>query len=196
MRKPSLKLGVLSLGLSVSSLGFALDESRLWLPSEYERLYLDLKASAEAAEALDRCVTVLRGTLDLQQSRDDAPVFRIQCRQANGRTYNELVDGVTHTPMTTVAALPPSEEELEALKVEREAFFFAQCRQAVLASTDMFLERVFLTESPQAQDFTMESARFDFDFDAENLEGVSLSYKAICRVNLDEAARVDVMPRL
>src|SRR5687768_15959346 len=86
---------------------FALDSQRLWLPTRYQTLYLPLVKAAETAESLDRCVTVIEGTIDLEQSRPEHPIYRILCRQENGRTYNEMVDGLTFATLTTHQIVEP-----------------------------------------------------------------------------------------
>ena len=47
----------------------AVDDSKLWLPSSHVTHFLQLKEAAEAAESLERCTKVLRGTIDFEQSR-------------------------------------------------------------------------------------------------------------------------------
>ena len=82
--------------------GEGYDESRLWLPLKYERYYLKLKKATQSAFELDRCVKVLESTIDLEKSTSYAPFFKVLCRQPNGKTYIEIVDGTTFQPLTTV----------------------------------------------------------------------------------------------
>lgn len=172
---------------------FALDESRLWLPTSYEKLYLELRAAARAAEALDRCKNVLRGTIDLEQSRKDHPIFRIQCRQENNRTYNEMVDGLTQETLTTKIELPvgPSPEEIEGKK----RAFYEQCFVEFSEKTDLFQKLIMADNNSDPVEFTMERAKFYLDFKAENPEGDELSYRSICLVSDDSPLELHIRKR-
>lgn len=192
--------------MSVDSV--ALDEDRLWLPTYYERHYLALRSAALAAEELERCVKVLRGTVDLGQSVEDHLIFRIQCRQQNGFTYNEMVDGITFKTLTTeiVRKKMLSEEELDALRLEEERqrlevleakkyAFFCACRDVFEEKTQVFMGREVLTPEPPAKEFTSESAVFVFKFDAKDVSGADLQYKAICSIEADEPPRLRIRKR-
>jgi len=52
------------------------------------------------AKFMDLCVNVLRGTLDLDQSRKNGPIYRSLCRHKNGKSYNETVNGTTFKTLT------------------------------------------------------------------------------------------------
>jgi hypothetical protein len=188
---------------------YALDESRLWLPTKYERHYLDLRDSALAAEALERCVSVLSGTIDLQQSREQQPIFRIQCRQENGRTYNEMVDGNTKKTLTTVIQEPQelTPEELEQLRLEQERrrqeereakrlALFQVCQQRYQEKTRLFQSLQQLNEGKETQEFDEQKgrAKFYFDFDAVDMEGKPLEYRATC-ITGDEGMQFRVRKR-
>ena len=200
---PGLIVGLV--GVNQSS---ALDEERLWLPTNYERVYLDLKASAEKAEALDRCVKVLRGTIDLQKSTPEHPIFRIQCRQENGRTYNEMVDGLTKETLTTVQVVevPLTEEELEAKRLEEEKQrlaelesrkneFLSSCLGTLREKTRLFKDVEILNTAPEPLEFDMESALFKFQFDAKDIHDVSLAYQAVCSVEAGMAPSIKIKGR-
>lgn len=177
-----------------------LDESRLWLPTKYERHYLDLRDSALAAEALDRCVSVVSGTVDLQRSREQALIFRIQCRQENGRTYNEMVDGNTKKTLTTVIEEPKAltPEELEQLRLDEERrlqeareaqrlVLFQACLERFQSKTQLFEGLKLLNEGSETQEFDEEKnkAKFYFDFDAVDMDNKPLQYRAVCMASDD-----------
>ena len=181
--------------LVVANKILALDESRLWLPTNYERQYLSLVSAAKAAESLDRCVEVVRGTIDLNQSTKDLPIFRIQCRQESGRTYNEMVNGLTFetitTPIIDESKLTPEEqarklEELESAK----KMFLNRCLAQLGEQTKLFINMKLLSESHDPSEFSLEQARYDFQFDAENMDGIGLSYVATCFVGEDVDIRI------
>lgn len=203
MKVPSSLLPRFSLALVCVQLlpfavsAFALDEERLWLPQSYQKHYLKLKDAALAAESLNRCVTVLDGTIDLQQSSDVHPIFRIRCRQQNGRTYNEMVDGLTNETLTTSKSVDagPSEEELRLLEEQRRLEY----RRASVAHMQKLCYQRFLDKSglmlnargPQPENMPepysyenegSEDARalFSFDFEAQDAAGVPLKFTAHC----------------
>ena len=92
----------------------------LWLPSSQIGYYPQLKKAAEAAQTLPDCIFIQEGTLDLEQSRKDHPIFRIKCRRSSGKTYNEMVDGISFEPLTT--KLPTAEEIQETIRIQRTLF--------------------------------------------------------------------------
>ncbi len=181
-------------------LAFALDESRLWLARSHQIHYLPLVHSAQAAEAISRCTEVMEGTLDLDQSRPGHPIFRILCRQPDGRSYNEMVDGLSFETLTTPkpieVALTPEEEarikrEEEAKRQEaiaqRKLMLWKMCEVQLQARTKMMLNLTWLHEGhPEPIEFSEQDAVFEVDFDAKSIWGVELKYQARCEVN-DEA---------
>ncbi|WP_370978101.1 hypothetical protein [Agaribacterium sp. ZY112] len=200
--------GLLVLLVAYSPWLSALDEDRLWLPTNYERLYLDLKASAEAAERVPRCKTVIRGTLDLEQSEKNKPIFRIQCRQENGRTYNELVDGTSYQTLTT-----PYEEEKELTEEEKQALAAEQERLRLLAIAEekeamhascmrLFKERtalfdalVLVDEGREPEQYESGTALFRFQFDAVDVYKQALKYSALCQIEEGLATKLVVRKR-
>lgn len=175
-----------------------LNEERLWLPSNHERLYLSLKRSALAAERLERCTKVLRGTLDLDASTSEKPIFRILCLQESGKTYNEMVDGVTGDTLTSaILALDVLNGEKKqkgmGLITSAKERFWALCDEGVNKQTKLFNERKRVSDGldPISFDYDGFSGRFSLlnpravfhiDFDAKDLAGDLLAYRAICRV--------------
>lgn len=210
MNKVFIKGKVSLLALLMAPLGssLALDESRLWLPSNYESLYLDLKAAAQKAELLDRCVTVMRGTLDLSQSSTVHPIYRIMCRQENGRTYNEMVDGLTFDTLTTVVpvviALTDEEREAQRLEEERreqevlerqKQSYLSECLAVLDEKTKLFIDKKVLREDIEPESFSMDEAKFYIDFDAKDVNGIALEYRAICVVAKEADTKIYIRKR-
>lgn len=185
----------------------ALDEERLWLPVSYQALYLKLRDAAIAAENLNRCVAVLDGTIDLEQSTEDHPIFRIRCRQENGRTYNEMVDGLSIETLTTpkhVDAGPSVEERLLAEEQRRREEAQARLKRMWEMCYDGFLEKSRLMINLQVPEFDgipspetldEDQATFTFDFMAEDIEGQKLEFTASCMARADQSVIVDISRR-
>lgn len=193
----------------------ALDEERLWLPVSHEKLYLHLKKAALNAEQLDRCKQVLRGTVDFEQGTEDKPIFRILCRQPNGKTYNEMVDGLSGEPMTTLAinSLNPSSVDLSALTEDerlthrekrvsnaidnKKKAFWNECMKRSQEKIQLFtsvtvVERantlISFSHKDVSDRFVVNGAKAVYrrDFDAKDMKGRHLAYKIVCIVSSGE----------
>jgi len=144
--------------------GFALDESRLWLPVSYQDKYLELKQAALTALEKNKCTEVLRGTLDRDRSSEHRSIYRILCRQENGRTYNELI---FLKPEHMSAAL------IEELRRERETrvnLFWSVCEKEFKKRSELMIEVKRLSEGrvePLEQEDGLHI--FSFGFDAEDI---------------------------
>lgn len=184
-----------SLLLSLTAIdAVAVEENRLWLPVKDHTHYLSLKHAAEAAERLDRCTKVLQGTIDKEQSTPNHPIFRILCKQRSGLTYNEMVDGVTLEPLTTVAPVEvvPTVEDLEGDKKAR----FSECDQAVKRDTEFMTGLKWHYDGyMEPESFENEVAVFSLDFDATNPDGNILEYRAFCSADGTSAAKLRIKKR-
>ena len=211
MLSPSakLKLFVSSALLFAPQPSLSLDESRLWLPKKYQTQYLSLVKAAKVAEALDRCVDVLEGTLDFGQSTKDHPVYRILCRQENQRNYNEMVDGLSFEPLTTVEIPEPeiSPEQQEARRKAEEARkkaeeelrklnFWQMCHAAIMDRTKMMINLKWLSEpEPEPKSFDENGAVYEVNFNAESIWGKALKYRAVCEVSEQAGADLKLLKR-
>lgn len=187
----------------------AIDAERLWLPRSDQKYYLNLVQSAAAAEALPRCQTVLEGTIDKEQSQPEHPIFRILCRQANGRSYNEMVDGLSFETLTTPVVVEPPEtaEQLQrrlrqeqalaaaAIK-QREDEAWQACSGEVQQQTALMMELVMITQTqPAPEELNEHEVVFVIDFDAENFWGEALRFRARCRFSSEQEPQVKIGPR-
>lgn len=205
MRKTLVSLAL----LLFCNLAEALDVERLWLPRSDQKYYLNLVQSAAAAESLPRCQTVLEGTIDKEQSRGDHPIFRILCRQENGRSYNEMVDGLSYETLTTAAVVehPMSAEELElrlrqeqalaeAALQQRKDEAWQACAGEVQQQTTLMIDLVMLTqEQVEPEELNEQEIVFALDFDAKNFGGEALHYRARCGVSSDGKVNVTMGKR-
>lgn len=203
------KLSLLISSLALSLPAASLDKARLWLPTSYQTLYLPLKQAAHTALQLERCVTVLEATVDLEQSRPGHAIFRILCRQENGRNYNEMVDGLTFATLTTVETPPValSAEELERLEyekelqrqLEREALhqeMWLACAQDLELRVQNMIDLTWLSSAlPEATEESDSYAKFHRDFDAKDVWGKNLRFRAICRAESPEQFDIRIIPR-
>lgn len=187
----------------------ALDQERLWLPQSYHKYHLNLLQAAQAAQALPRCQTVLEGTIDREQSQPNQPLFRILCRQKDGRSYNEMVDGLTFatltTPLVVEAELTEQEREklrrqkqareAEALKLRKEDAW-RRCREKIQHRTRLMIDLKVLTQQqPEPVAMDEHSMEFAVDFDAKDMVGDALNYRANCRVDKEGSAQVTLVKR-
>ncbi len=179
---------------ALTSSVYAVDDDRLWLSGSHSPLFIDLKQAALAAESLERCVSVVEGTIDLDDSMPDHPIYRILCRQKNRRTYNEMVDGISFKTLTTKIEIQvvPTEDELEALRIAEEKrkqeaktvrveSLSDICEQAIKDKSRLMKDVVWLTPLPiQPVEMDDISAKFSVDFDAKGVHGGALKYRANC----------------
>ncbi len=195
MRWPSIKSRKFASALIVACLtspvALPLDEKRLWLPVKYHGLFLDLKKAALTAESLDSCVTVLRGTIDLDQSQKAKPVYRILCRRANGKSYNQMIDGVTLEPIVP----PPTVEELEAQRLAIEGRWLS-CEDSLKQKTRLMQGVTWISAlPPEPRHYGEGATNFTVDFDAQNTRGVPLKYRAMCQFLSDGSFSLKISPR-
>ena len=168
--------------LTASAVSHAVDRNPLWLPVKYQTLYLSLIKAASAAEELDRCREVVEGTLDLDQSTPDHPIFRILCRQESGLTYNEMVDGLSFVTLTTSL-------DSEKHRHMRTQTAWQQCRLHLLERTQLMTDLHWLSDidAPlEPESITAEEVRFVVDFDAKSMGRELLRYRGECAVVEDK----------
>lgn len=71
------------------------DLDQLWLPQSYLRHLPRLYDAAQLVDASSRCAEFITGTVAVDRSRLEYPVFTFTCRDQNRQTYALLVDGLT-----------------------------------------------------------------------------------------------------
>jgi len=188
-------LGLIGVSFFGAMSVLAVDESRLWVPGKYETLFLDLKKAAEKANALEKCKTVLRGTVDLEQSKDNHPIFRILCRQSNNKTYNEMVDGVSFETLTTKVEAPIELSVEEAL-VARKTMLWKTCSAAVDEKIRL-MQGVTRTrdEYIAPEHYSQDDVVYLVDFNAKDMYGADLKYRAKCVFGVDDWLTVTIFGR-
>jgi hypothetical protein len=189
------KLSIIVCLVCATQTSAAVDASRLWLPQSHENLQEDLVHAAKAAEELDRCTTVLEGTLDAEQTKPGKPVYRILCRQSDGRSYNEMVDGTTFETLTTIVVKEKSSnkndvslksEQAQAELVKRMAEAWDRCNEEIKSATRMMIDLVVLTHGrPESTAASPDERVFVVAFDAKSIGGEALHYNAVCTGSLN-----------
>ncbi len=190
----------------------AVDPSALWLAAKHEKYYVQLVKSADAAESIERCVKVIEATLDVARTTKDRPIFRILCRQRNGVTYNEMVDGLTFATLTT----PPKPDTPSPEEIERERLrvvsvktaLWRTCEGAFPSHVELMRDlQVLTTEQPEPIEFSEErveteeailleaSAKYCIDFDARGAMGERLYYRAHCQVSTATEPSIQIKKR-
>lgn len=66
---------------------------QLWVPKSYLRHLPRLYDAAQLVEDSSRCTEFLEGTVAVDQSELEQPVFKLTCRNRDHQTYSLLVDG-------------------------------------------------------------------------------------------------------
>lgn len=153
-----------------------LDESKLWLPLKYKKHHLSLLRAATQALAQPRCLEVKRGSLDLRQSTSERAIYRFLCKQASGKTYTEIIDGVTfHSLVPT----PTSE---------------IACYKLVMAKTQLMKKLKWLNDNALRAPKGLPE-RYEWRFDAVSVDGEPLKYSAVCKLNALGVPELDITPR-
>ncbi|WP_439134233.1 hypothetical protein [Pseudomaricurvus sp.] len=173
----------------------------LWLPGSYRDLMPKLRASAEKLQATERCDKVLQGKLHASTRDEQNAVFFLVCRDSSRKTFPVLVDANAQEfefPLTPEPE-PEPEPEPRDLEAERQAYIqrsWASC-ESMFSHETRFMPKMQLLSEGQVEPLEEDgSLLFVIDFDAENLQGQPLQYRAHCSVADEEAQPVlQIQPR-
>lgn len=158
----------------------AIDDSRLWLPKNYEHYFSKLRRAARTAEKTDRCESVVRGQLHQERSRPDHPVYRIICRDIDRVTYSVLIDGLTYEDLTPA---DKRKNSLSAAQLQsmRDDKYWEICQRELSARTGKMMGLTWLTEAMPAPDRSEALKEvFAVDFNAHDIQKQPLRYRAYC----------------
>jgi hypothetical protein len=182
----------------------AVKESLLWLPRAQSEFKPLLVQAAELAESSEECEEVISGELDTERSAQQAPVFRIVCRNPGGYTYSVFVTdaGKPNAQLEKVqggADASASNASDGPSRAGSNAVDEKTARKSCLASLKMRTSRmtgVKLDES-NLQRLASETGltQYEMDFDAADPAGMALHFHATCRVTASGTALVEVRPR-
>ncbi|WP_394201192.1 hypothetical protein [Marinagarivorans algicola] len=153
-----------------------LNEDKLWLPRRYQKYHLPLLRAAKVALAQPRCYEIKRGSLDLRQSEPKHAIYRFLCKQASGKTYSEVIDGVTFQSLVP----RPSSEIV--------------CYELLMAQVKMMKQVRWLNDTALTAG-DGEPERYEWQFDSVAVDGQPLKYSALCQLNSEAIAELKIMPR-
>jgi hypothetical protein len=88
----------LVLGIGSAALAMGLNhvqEHKLVLPKYYQAHLPSLQQAAQLAIQTPRCQELLQGSLHIDRSTPQHPVFRILCRDQGGNSFAFLIDGIS-----------------------------------------------------------------------------------------------------
>lgn len=185
--------GLFLICMPYSVLGEAvLDESKLWLPKKHESHYLKLKEVATLVANTKRCNKLLEATLDLEKTTRMFVFYKVLCRDLDGRTYFETVDGKTTEILEEEK--PTEEEPIEEKKPPHE-IKFDLCMDRLNKQTALMKDVKYLFEQPVKFDSRNdETLHFTLPFNAKTMQGTALKYNALCSV-ADVIIRFDIKGR-
>ncbi|GAA6150835.1 hypothetical protein [Pseudoteredinibacter isoporae] len=148
----------------------------LWLPTSYKGKLPQLKQAVEVARENPRCSRVLKGTVNVDLSSQQVPVFKILCRDDERKTFSLLLDGTsfkTYDRTKSRFHKGPSERSM------RE--FWTACNKAVADMYEDFRTiRVLTRERPEPTLYKDATVGIAIDFDAVSLIGERLAFRAEC----------------
>ena len=175
----SLRIPTLVLLLAMNSVAMAFDQRALWLPSSYKKLAPELRQAALKAEATDQCVKLIRASLHESTTGLDQAAFLLVCKDSNNKTFPIIADANT-LDFTYLVVEPqgPSEEELLQERITR---VWQECQVLFQQKTRLMRNMQRLSEDqPTHQLDEQNLLTMDIDFDAENIKGDPLRYRATC----------------
>jgi hypothetical protein len=238
----------LSVGLLLAVTGAgnaqAVDLDQIWLPQSYLRHLPRLYDAAQLVDASSRCAEFITGTVAVDRSSLEHPVFTFTCRDDNRQTYSLLVDGLrlkkldATRPEGAVSFEQLEEEyqrerevalererqreELERLRAQRQQEREEQKRREVWVEQERIRAEllwqtclaqledrvgnmshlVWLTDSMPPPGYETEPEVgeqppfvFVIDFDARDIVGQELRYRARCVVANEIEHRLEIRPR-
>lgn len=148
----------------------------LWLPASYKEKMPELKKAVEVARTNPRCSKVLKGTVNVDLSSIEAPVYKLLCRDDKRRTFALLLDGADFTTYDRTKSRfhkGPSERSMKE--------YWTSCNRAV---TDMYEDfrtiRVLTRKRPKPTMYKDATVGISIDFDAVSLIGERLEFRAEC----------------
>lgn len=188
----------------------AVPDSRLWLPVSYRVHMGKLRKAAKLVEdQAESCETIISGSLHVDLSSKQRPIFKFVCRNPQRRSFALLIDGISQE---VVDSRNPSEtKSFEALRQEklarleqqrveaelsRRAHFWTLCEQALERRTTNMRDLQWLTTDKPEPDVSLEGhVRYFVNFDAKDFKGKHLRYRAECDYVSEEDFNIRIRAR-
>ncbi|MDQ2075065.1 hypothetical protein [Marinimicrobium sp. ABcell2] len=244
MTSPRHLSAALALSLAAASNAQTVDLDQLWLPQSYLRHLPRLYDAAQLVDASSRCVEFITGTVAVDRSSLEHPVFTFTCRNRERQTYSLLVDGLT---LKKVDSTRPEgfisfeelekeyqrerelalererqREELEALRAQRQQereeqqrreawqkeeqaraeLLWETCQAQLQDRVGNMSQLVWLTDTMPEPSYETEPEVgeqppfvFVIDFNARDIVGQALRYRARCIVASTVEHRLEIGAR-
>lgn len=167
----------------------------MWLPLSYQEKDADLSKAVDIIMDTERCERALKATISQDRSTIAHPVFKVLCRDNEGVTYWELVDGVS---LTVIKDSVPGvdAEKVAADKKLKLKNMWRTCSSMMDEQYLSFLNvKVLTKQQPMEIVKPDKSTHFYVDFDAVSSFGESLRYTADCIFNDNSNYHVRLRPR-
>lgn len=214
------------------------DLDQLWLPQSYLRYLPRLYDAAQLVDASSRCGEFITGTVAVDRSHLDHPVFTFTCRDHHRQTYSLLVDGLTLHKIDdtrpegfiTFDDLELEYQREQALAEERQQYreelaqkrlqreyerqeqkraerLWPVCWEPLQKRVGRMAELEWLTDTMPAPGYADTHAIDDsgvderppmvfvIDFNARDIAGQALQYRAHCTVTNADEYQLDIKPR-
>lgn len=188
---PSLKALLTVLLVCWSPLSLAIGSDALWLPASYNHLMVGMRKAALAVEEDERCVKILRGKMHPRGTKDN-PLYLMTCRGQDRRTFTVEVEPVTHNMKFQIDRVV----EVKGFNEKRIAAAWQKCSDQLQQKTRFMRNMKPLYQGRPTPDLSEVGAvNMIADFDAENLHGKPLHYRATCSASNEQPAMLKIGPR-
>ncbi len=180
--KIKLALGVFC-ALPLTSMAVELEQ--LEVPRTYLKYLPQLYDGANLMEASEKCVALMRGSVKVDASEPDHPVFSYTCRDAQGQTYRWLVDGLSLDVLDdtrpggriSFAELQAEQERLREQARERERAKQAELDRLAQERDDLAAEREALELEKQLREYWQQCQKLLRSM-TRNMDAVDFAFSA------------------
>lgn len=148
----------------------------LWLPKSYKHAMPKLELAVAEVLKSPRCEQVLKGTINIDLSSIEQPVFKILCRDKERKTYVTVLEG------NSLAVYDRTKSRYHRGPTERSMReYWSTCQKAV---NDMYEDfrtiKVLTKRRPEPILYKDGTVGIVINFDAISLIGEPLAFRAEC----------------
>lgn len=168
----------------------------MWLPVSYQEKEDELSKAVDMIMDTERCERALKATISQDRSTVEHPVFKILCKDKDGVTYWELVDGIN---FAMIDDFLPGTDAYKAAAAEKKLKLKNMWRTCISMMDEQYINfsnvRVLTKKQPTEIYKPDKSIHFYVDFDAVSSFGEGLKYSADCIFNDNSNYHVRLRPR-